>query len=284
MGHITPNVSLLILGLGWTGTYVSSLCIQQGVSSAGTTRDGRNGSVRFEFDPSSNDASPFTALPVAATILITFPLLSADAAHKITAFYTQTHPLVTPRWILLGSTGNFTPSHPTTDPWCDRHTPLSSLADRNKGESALLERFPQSATVLHLAGLFDATSRNPRNFISRIAATKDAVSQRKSVHYIHGIDVARAVLAVHANFQPGQHRWIITNLRVFDWWDFLLGAVPTGWDLEKQGPPPHWVWIGELMVETGVKALPRSVHELQKGITSREFWEVHGLLPIYSQL
>ncbi|KAJ3279526.1 hypothetical protein HDU79_000485 [Rhizoclosmatium sp. JEL0117] len=282
------QVELLILGLGWTGTYVAEECRKDNVSFAGTTRDGRNGSIAFAFDPLNTDPTPFAVLPPATTVLITFPLLSEVAAERLTRFYADTHGGAgKTRWILLGSTGNYGPIGTSGGPWCDRHSPLINLADRNKGEARILELYPQSATVLHLAGLYDEKTRNPRNFIARIAGTKAAVADRKSVHYIHGVDVARAVIAVHRNWRSGEARWIITNMRVYDWWDFLGSAVPTGW-VAKEGlgedQPTHWAWVLELMKEQGVKALPRSVEELGKGISSREFWETFGILPKYTQL
>ena len=68
---------------------------------------------------------------------------------------------------------------------------------------------------------------------------------------IHGLDVARAILAVHfyPSLATGQ-RWLLTDGRVYDWWD-LAGA----WGAE--GAQPRWV--RELMDEAGVRALPRSV-------------------------
>ena len=47
-----------------------------------------------------------------------------------------------------------------------------------------------------------------------------------SLHMIHGLDVARAILAVHAEFSKAQgQQWIITDGSVYDWWD--LGSACT---------------------------------------------------------
>ena len=46
---------------------------------------------------------------------------------------------------------------------------------------------------------------------------------------IHGSDVARAILAVHAHFDRATgERWMLTDGRVYDWWDlaYAWGSVP----------------------------------------------------------
>ena len=95
---------------------------------------------------------------------------------------------------------------------------------------------------------------------------------------IHGIDVSRAILAVHAYFSRAVgERWLLTDGRVYDWWDLASAwgdahtrssGYPSegitersesemGRSEEEKGPQPRWV--RELMNEQGVKALPRSV-------------------------
>ncbi|KAI8611378.1 hypothetical protein BC830DRAFT_660777 [Chytriomyces sp. MP71] len=280
-------VELLVLGKGWTGAYVVRAANETGVSVAATTRNGRDGTIAWEFAPESNDPSRFNQLPNARTVLVTFPVLSRDAMRRLTDFYETTRPAfeASVRWILLGTTSNFNPPNPAADPWCDRHTPLTNLAPRNEGEAQLLQYRSSSSTVIHLAGLYDAKERNPRNFVSRVAPTKQALLTKKSVHYIHGVDVARAILAVHAMFERavGQ-RWILCNIRVYDWWEFLGCAVPTGWDLKEEGDPEVWSWVLEACRETGVKGLPRNVTDLGRGMDGRDFWETFGVLPRFSQL
>jgi nucleoside-diphosphate-sugar epimerase len=74
--------------------------------------------------------------------------------------------------------------------------------------------YQTQTTVLNLAGLWGGT-RIPRNWVSRVAPTKDALVKKGSVHFIHGEDVARAIIVVHRRFSPGQ-RWILTDERVYD--------------------------------------------------------------------
>ena len=43
-------------------------------------------------------------------------------------------------------------------------------------------------------------------------------------------------------------------------------------------------WVGELMKEKNVKALPRSMEELGRCYDSREFWETFGVMPVKSRI
>lgn len=111
---------------------------------------------------------------------------------------------------------------------------------------------------------------------------------------MHGEDVARAILAVHDHFEPavGQ-RWMVTDARVYDWWD-LAGAWGDEHTKDESGVEggkvgsgtkgPHARWVRELMNEEGVRALPRSVEKLGKGLDSREFWNTFNLQPIMTRL
>lgn len=99
-------VELLILGAGWTSSFLIPLLEQEQKSFLATSRSGRAGTIPFEFDPQSDDLAPFESLPDAQTILITFPL--TEGAEKLVNQYqksrkrdieTETH------WIQLGTTG-----------------------------------------------------------------------------------------------------------------------------------------------------------------------------------
>ena len=117
---------------------------------------------------------------------------------------------------------------------------------------------------------------------------------------IHGEDVARAILAVHANFDRAVgERWILTDSRVYDWWDLAAAwgdkntkdtnsqredggtRSDTGRSDEK-GPQPRWV--RELMNEEGVRALPRPPEVLGKLLDSRDFWNTFELEPVVARL
>ena len=99
---------------------------------------------------------------------------------------------------------------------------------------------------------------------------------------IHGEDVARAILAVHAQVSKSTgQRWLLTDGRVYDWWD-LASAWGSGPSEEDRGPQP--VWVQELMQEAGVRALPRDVELLQRALDSREFWSTFGISPVRGRL
>ena len=105
-----PSVDLLILGAGWTSTFLIPLCAARGVTYAATTRTGRDGTIAFEFDPASDDAGPYAALPRAQTVLITFPIYAPGASARLVRLYQQTHPdpeegSSKTAFIQLGSTG-----------------------------------------------------------------------------------------------------------------------------------------------------------------------------------
>ena len=105
------TVDLLILGAGWTSTFLiphlesSHPC----VSFASTTRDGRNGSIKWSFDPSnSGDSEQYDVLPRAKTVLITFPIRGEGGSKGLVKGYAKSKGInqsESIRWIQLGSTG-----------------------------------------------------------------------------------------------------------------------------------------------------------------------------------
>lgn len=63
-------------------------------------------------------------------------------------------------------------------------------------------------TVLNLSGLWGG-ARHPKNWMDRVAATKEQLASKTSLHLIHGLDVARAIIAVHQNFSKAKgQRWV----------------------------------------------------------------------------
>ena len=149
-------------------------------------------------------------------------------------------------------------------------------------------------------------SRDPANWFKRIAPSKEALAAKGSVHFVHGHDVARAVLAVHSapphyqesgasvdqtdsrsdvNVQDkgrSHHllgrRYIVTDLRVYDWWD-----LASAWAHESTADcacADAATWVRELMDEHGVRALPRSPEQIGRAMDSREFWKDFDLVPV----
>lgn len=120
------TVDILILGAGWTSTFLIPLCEERGISQAATSRAGRDGTIAFEFDPHSTNSAPFQALPHAHTVLITFPIKVAGASERLVKLFQETHP-EGPKtaFVQLGSTGiwdvstgKITPRNRLKYVWC----------------------------------------------------------------------------------------------------------------------------------------------------------------------
>ena len=282
------SVDILILGAGWTSRFLIPLLHEQGVTYAATSTSGRDGTIPFKFDPSSDAEEPYAGLPAAKTILITFPLRGAGQSQHLTTLYYRTHqpsssagasppPHGTDRqWIQLGTTGIFTgPTWSSSTSPYDVHNPRAVAEDE-------LQRLA-GGCVLNLAGLYDGAVRDPRDWLARVAKTKEQLGAKGSLHLVHGVDVARAVLALHAKFTPGR-RWIVADLHVYDWWDLALawGEEARRRAGESAGPAGGLQferWVVELMDEQDVRALPRGVERLGRLLDSREFWETMGTQP-----
>ncbi|KAF5309303.1 hypothetical protein D9758_019053 [Tetrapyrgos nigripes] len=236
MSAVNSTVDLLILGAGWTSTFLIPLCKERNISYATTSRSGANDTIKFEFDQAEEDSDIFKPLPDAKTVLITFPITLSGGSERLVRLYKSTrhNSDTNPAFIQLGATSIWgtsdrsiaraaaesgsqapIPPKPKELQWFDRHSPLNP-GDRGAAETELLALAPaMPTTVLDLAGLWGGT-RSMKNY--------------SSIHMIHGIDVARAILAVHANFSKASgERWLLTDGRVYDWWD-LASAWGSGSD------------------------------------------------------
>ena len=79
---------------------------------------------------------------------------------------------------------------------------------------------------------------------------------------------------------------MLTDLFVYDWWALVLGFAGEV-DQESQnddGEKSQIKWVGELMSEQGVRALPRSMEQLSRCYDSREFWTTFGLMPVRARI
>lgn len=104
------SVDLLILGAGWTSTFLIPLCEERGISFAATSRSGRGVTIPFVFDPDSDDQKPYQALPDAQTVLITFPIQTSGASRRLVTSYQSTRKSDRKdqtRFIQLGATSNW---------------------------------------------------------------------------------------------------------------------------------------------------------------------------------
>lgn len=116
-------------------------------------------------------------------------------------------------------------------------------------------------------------------------------NHQASLHLLHGVDLARAILAVHFNFDKANgQRWMLTDGRIYDWWDLASswGAPnpPDNKDVEDEDGDrgPYARWVRELIQECGVRALPRSAETLGRALDSQDFWRTFGLSPVQTLL
>ena len=119
---------------------------------------------------------------------------------------------------------------------------------RAVAEDELLSLHGDGAVVLALAGLYEGKKggRDPRGWVrsGRVVrgGGKEGVGGLKGVHFVHGGDVGRGVLGVLMAAGAGVDareeesgegegkkknkvwgkRWIVTDLRVYDWWDLIM--------------------------------------------------------------
>ncbi|KAA8621546.1 hypothetical protein PtrV1_06047 [Pyrenophora tritici-repentis] len=272
------QVELLILGAGWTSNFLVPQLEEANIPYAATTTTGRDGTIPFKFDPESGDSEPYKRLPAAETVLITFPLVGHNQSKALVGLYRSLHGAKN-NWIQLGSTGIFNqlPNEwSTSDSHYDKH---------NKRAIAEDELLSLHGCVLNLSGLYGG-ERVPSRWLSRIVKSKEDIQKRGAVHFVHGDDVARAIIATHRNFTPGK-RWIVSDLRVYDWWDLIMSfsaTVSLSAGEEQQLAQKCAGWVGELMAEENVRALPRDTSTLGLKLDSREFWQHHAMWPQHKRL
>lgn len=285
------NVQLLILGAGWTGTFLIPELENEGITYAATTTTGHDNTIPFRFEPDTDDLAPYKRLPTAHTVLITFPLKGKCQSKHLTSLYRQVHG-PNNHWIQLGSSGIFNQEHEGSireegDDWRNEDSDYDKSNDRAIAEDELREC--ADGCILNLSGLYGGT-RTPRNWLPRLAKSKEDVRARKSVHFVHGEDVARAIVGVYRTFTPGK-RWIVTDLRVYDWYDLILSfsslteeQSTQESEAAKEQRLQFGKWVGELMVEEGIRALPRSMDTFGRKLDSRKFWETMGIWPKHARL
>ena len=79
---------------------------------------------------------------------------------------------------------------------------------------------------------------------------------------------------------------MLTDLQVYDWWSLILGFAG---ELDAQNGDDDRAkkqikWIGELMEEQDVRALPRDMETLGRCYDTREFWSTFGVMPTRSRI
>ncbi|KAF2817986.1 uncharacterized protein BDZ99DRAFT_457552 [Mytilinidion resinicola] len=277
-------VDLLILGAGWTSTFLLPLLSSAHVSYAATTTSGHDDTIPFRFDPDSSDKAPYERLPKAKVVLVTFPLVGTGQSKHLVGLYESIHGKEA-KWIQLGATSiwNEKSARAGEGGWADENSPYDTTNNRAVAEDELRGL---GGVVLNLAGLYGG-ERVPARWLGRVVKTKEEVRVKGCVHFIHGADVARAILAVTERLAEGGPKWIegrrfiIADLHVYDWWDLTMawGGKKDDKTNADEETPPYCEWVGELMVETGVKALPRAPELLGRKLDSRRFWSEMGVWP-----
>ncbi|KAJ9604936.1 hypothetical protein H2200_010325 [Cladophialophora chaetospira] len=307
----TEAVTLLVLGAGWTFQFLKPLLDKHAsITYAATTSTGHDDTIEFRFNPDSDDLEPFKKLPLADYVLVTFPLKGRGPSRKIVSMYEKTHPSSSSedtggstdpkaKWIQLGSTGVY-----TAPDWVDNSSPIDPANERGIAEDELLSL---GGCVLNLAGLYGA-QRQPGNWISRVAKSKEQLGEKGALHLVHGYDVAKAIIGVVEQDKKTQRpaetnpssfsapsvtlfgkRWIICDCVSYDWWQLvwdLSGETNEAivWDDQNTGTDmakkrEYRGWVLDLMEEKGVRALPRSMDAMGRKLDGREFWNVVGLRP-----
>ena len=283
------EVDILILGAGWTATFLIPLLAHNDISFAATTRDGRkvagHSTLKWSFNPDENEKtsekSQFSSLPPAKAVLVTFPLTSTAQTSLLVHGYTKSQNLKDTHFIQLGSTGIWQISQPSI--WTNRQSPYDTSNKRAIAEDELLRL---GGSVLNLAGLHGG-ERDARNWVDRVAQKKEDVKNKKSVHLIHGVDVARGILAVTQQWEKAKgQRWMLTDGLVYDWWELFAGWAQGAEEDEDptRSPSKQAAWVYELMWEENVLALPRSMEMLGRCYDSRDFWHTFGLAPLKARI
>ncbi|KAK0538059.1 hypothetical protein OC842_001406 [Tilletia horrida] len=257
------TVDVLLLGAtGWSATWIIPAFREHGLSYALTSRSGAPSKATQEptipfaladdwTDDQVREATQ--ALPAARAIVIVFPIKSKSVMRAFVDAYRDRFPEQETRWIQLGSSGIWLTGRNDSD------SPIDPTNARGQAEQVLLgltdESQQRRTTVLNLAGLYGG-SRHPINFARKIAPSKAALARKGSLHLVHGIDVAYAIVLTltseHASSASSElwgRRWIVTDRNMYDWWQLILSfELPDAKD-----------WVKELMAENGIKSLPRPV-------------------------
>ncbi|PVU98834.1 hypothetical protein BB559_001223 [Furculomyces boomerangus] len=178
--------------------------------------------------------------------------------------------------IYLGTTGVFTkiPS--------DRHTERDPTVnpERQESENVLIEEY--EGTVLYLSGLWGG-NRDPRNWV-RFYKTEEAIEKRiknRTLHLIHGEDVANGIVnGLLQNFTKGE-RWIISHPECYDMLEILVKHLDKdNLELLKRviAQPNMRKYVNSPKIEElkfGKDAC------LQRRVDPDEFWKTFGLEPSF---
>ncbi|KAJ1680139.1 hypothetical protein EV182_000604 [Spiromyces aspiralis] len=202
------RVELLVLGKGFVGQYVTQYCREMNISCAATTRDGRDGTIQWCLPESPSPSSSLSSaggvdagLPQARAVLLTFPIRQVETMDwLVTAYNSRCDSNV--RWIYLGSTRAFTrvPSTRRTAPNFEMDPQrLASEERMMKIHNGVVLKEPK-----HWPRFYKTTE-------SMLCKIRDP-----TLHLIHGMDVARAVVDCLLTRSEGGQRWLLSDGKVYD--------------------------------------------------------------------
>ncbi|KAJ2060082.1 hypothetical protein GGI17_004019 [Coemansia sp. S146] len=269
--------SILVLGQGFVGKYLVDLLEARGIDYASTTTSGRDGTIKWCITDDVHNST----LPAAESIVVTFPLQGEVEAKRLITGYLHNHRKVhgdtyNPFWVYLGSTRPFKET-PST---CHTRPDLVAGGPRVEAEEYIINTC--GGCVLNLAGLWGG-DRVPEKW-ARFYGDKDKLRNRlkdRSLHLIHGADVARAIDAIVSNRDKASQfsgRWLVSDEMVYDALQIFIGAE------HIQG------FLGELLGEAEVREMLNAdkLDDIEMGssavtkrIDASHFWSRLQLKPKY---
>lgn len=131
--------------------------------------------------------------------------------------------------------------------------------------------------MLNLTGLYN-DERDPKYWMMRVATTKEQVKGSWRCIWCTGRMWRGQLLGCAGSGRRwGGRRWLVADLQVYDWWDLIQDWGAEVWRrvAEREGQEraealEYTKWIGELMLEGGVRSLPRALEVLGRVLDSRE--------------
>jgi nucleoside-diphosphate-sugar epimerase len=190
--------TLLIFGLGYTGSAIASAARAEGFSAAATTRDGTDGSLRFD---AAADAIG------AATHLLTTAAPDESGDPVLARYQTAITAAPSLKWIgYLSSTvvyGN------RDGAWVDEDTPITPSQDRGHRRAAAEAAWSRLATghpldIFRLAGIYGPGRSALDDLRTGRARRMDKPGHRFG--RIHRDDIAAAVVAAMRQDRPPGRR------------------------------------------------------------------------------
>ncbi|TFK49838.1 hypothetical protein OE88DRAFT_1755903 [Heliocybe sulcata] len=189
-------------------------------------------------------------LPDAGTALIVFPMRVSGASEKLVMHFQKTHEVV-----IVGDMGHRPTAknsgigrvHSGDMTWYDRYSEFDASNPGSNTENKLLSLSPDTpTTVLNVCGLWGG-SRHVRNWVGRVAPTKEALKAKK---YQQVFFLSLTISTRHST------RWAVT---------IYFGPVRMRliWLLPRR--------VRELMGDKGSQALPRSQQQTGRALDGTSF-------------